>query len=175
MDELMKSIKSDYPELFINPRTPQNEHSAAWVRCIDDTLLWAESLIKCLKQTFLFVQECAFDGVVFNQRKFQFAMEEVEALGFNITQEGIEPTKGYLDALKNYPTPKCLKDMRAFSGFLNQSAFMSREKTREAMGLIRKRLMSTQEWDWTEEDTVNYKKCKEIACLLYTSPSPRDS
>ena len=51
----------------------------------------------------------------------------------------IEPTKGYLDALKNYPTPKCLKDMRAFSGFLNQSAFMSREKTREAMGLIRKR------------------------------------
>ena len=53
--------------------------------------------------------------------------------------------------------------MRAFSGFLNQSAFMSKEKTREAMGLIRKRLMSTQEWDWTEEDTVNYKKCKEIA------------
>ena len=57
-------------------------------------------------------------------------MEEVEALGFNITQEGIEPTKGYLEALKNYPTPKYLKDMRAFSGFLNQSAFMSKEKTR---------------------------------------------
>ena len=68
MDELMKSIKSEYPELFINPCTPQNEHSTAWVRCIDDTLLWAESLIKCLRQTFLFVQECAFDGVVFSLR-----------------------------------------------------------------------------------------------------------
>ena len=86
-------------------------------------------------------------------------------MGFNITQEGIEPNKGYLEALRNYPTPKCLKDMRAFSGFLNQSGFMSREKTREAMSLIRNRLQSTREWDWTDEDYVNYKTCKKMAVL----------
>ena len=57
------------------------------------------------------------EGVVFNQKKFQFAMDEVEALGFNINQEGIEPTKGYLEALQNYPTPRCLKDIRAVWAF----------------------------------------------------------
>ena len=52
-------------------------HSMSWVRCIDDTLLWADTLLACLKQTFYFIQECAMYGVVFNQKKFQFAMGEV--------------------------------------------------------------------------------------------------
>ena len=103
--------------------------------------------------------------MVFNAKKLQFGCREVEALGFNLTQDGIEPTKAYLDALLNYPTPKCLKDMRSFSGFLNQSAFMMKEKTREALALIQDRLQSTRDWDWTEEDAANYIKCKQMAVL----------
>ena len=81
-----------------------------------------------IRQTFIFIQECASEGVVFNKKKFQFACTEVEALGFNLTQEGIEPNKGYLNVLINYPVPKRLKDMRGFAGFLNQSAFMTKEE-----------------------------------------------
>ena len=100
---------------------------------------------------------------MFNKKKFQFACSEVEALGFDITQDGIEPIKGYLTALMNYPIPKRLKDMRGFSGFLNQSAFMTKSNKKNAMSKLRHRLQSTHEWDWTDKDSRNYIKCKKWA------------
>ena len=83
-----------------------SENATSWVCCIDDMVLWSETLQDSIRQTFIFIQECSAEGVVFNRKKFQFACTEVEALGFNLTQEGIEPTKGYLEALLNYPIPQ---------------------------------------------------------------------
>ena len=53
--------------------------------------------------------------------------------------------------------------MRGFSGFLNQLAFMTKARTKEAMSKLRHHLQSTHDWDWTNEDTENYVKCKEWA------------
>ena len=40
---------------------------------------------------------------------------------------------------------------------------MLKEKTREALALIRDCLQSTREWEWTELDGANYLKCKQMA------------
>ena len=69
MDEIMDRIKMKNPEIFKNSCSPENEHSTSWVRCIDDTVLWADSFDNCIKQTFIFIQECAAEGVVFNKKK----------------------------------------------------------------------------------------------------------
>ena len=133
----MERMQSKHPKEFKD----QDENSTKWVRCTDDMVLWAESLEDSIRQTIIFFQECASEGEVFNKKKIKFACTEVEALGFNLTQEGIEPTKGYLNAQINYPVPKCLKDMRGFSGFFNQSAFMTKDRTKDAMSKLRHRLL----------------------------------
>ena len=69
MDEVMDKMRGHYPDVFSNPCDPANEQSRSWVRCIDDTVLWASSLTSCLTQTFYFIQECAAEGVVFNEKK----------------------------------------------------------------------------------------------------------
>ena len=65
--------------------------------------------------------------------------------------------------LLNYPIPTNLKTMRGFVGFLNQSAFMQKEKTRDIMASLRHRLKSTITWDWTDDDEKNYRKIKLAA------------
>ena len=40
---------------------------------------------------------------------------------------------------------------------------MQKEKTREALALVRDRLQSTREWEWSETDGVNYLRCKQMA------------
>ena len=77
MDQIMDRIKTENPEIFKTPSSQENEHSISWVRCIDDTVLWEDTLDNCIKQTFIFIQECAAEGVVFNKKKFQFACDEV--------------------------------------------------------------------------------------------------
>ena len=69
----------------------------------------------------------------------------------------------FINALLIYPVPQKLKDMRGFSRFLNQSAFMTKAKTKDAILKLRHRLQSTHNWDWTDADTKNYIKCKEWA------------
>ena len=69
MDEVMEQMKRTYPHVVSNPCDPANEQSRSWVRCLDDTVLWASSLTSCLTQTFLFIHECAAEGVVFNEKK----------------------------------------------------------------------------------------------------------
>ena len=89
MDEVMEKMQAKFPKEFKD----RQQNNTSWVRCIDDTVLWSETLEESIRQTWIFIQECSAEGVVFLKKKFQFDCPDVEALGFNITQDGIEPTK----------------------------------------------------------------------------------
>jgi hypothetical protein len=54
-------------------------------KCIDDTCLWDNSLAESFTSTCKYLTLCSEAGIVFNRKKFQFASEEVEYLGFTIT------------------------------------------------------------------------------------------
>ena len=55
MDEAMDKIKKGHPLFFTNPCSLKNEHSTSWVHCHDNTVLWVDSLTKCIQQTFIFI------------------------------------------------------------------------------------------------------------------------
>ena len=52
-------------------------------------------------------------GIILNPDKFQFASKVVEFAGFCITESDIEPLPKYPDAIRNFPTPKNISDIRA--------------------------------------------------------------
>jgi hypothetical protein len=61
--------------------------------CIDDTCLWDTNLAESFASTCNYLMLCSNAGIVFNKKKFQFACEEVEYLGFIITTTSVKPSK----------------------------------------------------------------------------------
>ena len=93
------------------------------VRCIDDSLLWDNTIEEAFWHTFEYLKTCADGGIIFNKDKFQFAQETAEFAGFEITMDGYRPLRRLLDAVRNFPTPANITDVRSWFGLINQLAY----------------------------------------------------
>ena len=92
-------------------------------RIIDDSLLWDYSIAESFWHTFDYLKLCADNGIVFNKDKFQFAQQTVEFAGFEITQDGYRPLKKIISAITDFPSPRCITDVRSWFGLVNQLAY----------------------------------------------------
>ena len=80
-------------------------------RCIDDSLLWDETIESAFGHTLEYINHCGRNGIVFNPDKFQFAEDEVEFVGFRITADGVKLTKKMTEAIINFPTSTNITDI----------------------------------------------------------------
>ena len=62
-------------------------------RCIDNSLLWNDSIESSFWYTVDYINHCATNGIVLNPDKFHFAKMKVEFAGFLITANDVKPTK----------------------------------------------------------------------------------
>lgn len=58
-------------------------------------------------------------GMVINVSKCVFGAPAVKFLGFNVSAAGIKPLKDKVEAIKQFPLPKTVKELRRFLGMLN--------------------------------------------------------
>ena len=64
-------------------------------------------------RTIEFLELAGKNGVVFNYEKLQFCQPVVDFAGFRISDENIEPLPKYLDAIREFPTPGTVTDIRS--------------------------------------------------------------
>jgi len=93
------------------------------VRIVDDSLLWDSNITSSFWHTFDYLKLSADNGIVFNKDKFQFAQENVGFAGFEMTQEGYKPLKKIIRAIKDFPVPTCITDVRSWFGLVNQLSY----------------------------------------------------
>ena len=142
-------------------------------KIIDDTILWSDDIEQAFFRTCSLLSHCNENGMVFSPDKFQFAKKSVEFAGFQITMDGIKPTEKYISAIKNFPTPKNISDIRSWYGLINQVAY-SFIKT-EYMAPFRDLLSPNTEFVWTEELEKAFMKSKqEIVELIKEGVSSFD-
>ena len=63
------------------------------VRCVDDSLLWEVDLRISFDLTCRYLSTCARNGMNFNKKKFLFAEDTVDYVGFTLTQDEIKPAE----------------------------------------------------------------------------------
>ena len=119
------------------------------IKCVDDTLLYADDTQESFIQTAKYLELCGNNGIVLNPTKFTFAADEVEFAGFNITNTDVKPCNKYLRAIQNFPTPKNLTDIRSWFGLVNQASYAF-SKT-EVMEPFRELLKSGSKFEWSTE------------------------
>ena len=91
-------------------------------KCIDDTLLWADSIEESFHQAVQWLDRCGRNDITLHPSKFTFAAD-VEFAGFEITNDSVRPCEKYLNTITNFPTPKNLTDIRSWFGLINQVSY----------------------------------------------------
>ena len=130
-------------------------------RCIDDSLLWDDSIESSFWHTLDYISQCADKGVVFNPDKFHFADMEVEFAGFLVTANGVKPTKRMTDAILHFPTPTNISGVRSWFGLVNQVSYAFSQA--EVMAPFRELLRTkNRKFYWDETLERLFKESKRV-------------
>jgi len=83
---------------------------------LDDVVVFSETLtnhIKHLRTVFNHLREA---GLMLNPKKCKIMCDEVEYLEHMVTPYGLKPNNQNLDAVREFPSPTTLKQLRQFLG-----------------------------------------------------------
>ena len=90
---------------------------------------------KSFWKTCKFLEHCLNNGITFNPEKIVFAGDAVNYVGFEVTMDSVKPSSTILMAIKEFPAPTNITQMRSFFWLINQVSFTFSMK--DAMALIR--------------------------------------
>ena len=131
------------------------------VRCVDDSLLWDDNISDSFWHAFDYIKVCADNGIIFNKGKFQLAQRNAEFAGFEVTLDGYRPLKKIIVAIKDFPTPKNITDIRSWFGLVNQLSYAFAQA--KVMTPFRELLANkTFFWDTTMDNLFAESKNKII-------------
>ena len=89
-------------------------------KCIDDSLLWSDTIKDSFFQAINWLDICGRNGVTLNPSKFSFADDSVEFAGFTITGDSVCPCEKYMRAIKGFPASQNITDVKSWFGLVNQ-------------------------------------------------------
>ena len=93
-------------------------------KVIDDTCMWSYTLEESFYQACAWLDLCGRNGIVQNPEKFVFGAKTVTFAGFEITEDSVRPGDKFLRAIREFPTPTCITDIRAWYGLVNQVSYV---------------------------------------------------
>ena len=127
-------------------------------RCVDDTIYYDEQLSDHWWRTMEFLSTVGAAGIVLNPDKFQFCERVVDFAGFRISDKSIEPLPRYLDAIRTFPVPNNITDIRSWFGLVNQVS--SYAQLRDVMAPFRKFLSPKTKFYWDQDLQEAFIKSK---------------
>ena len=133
---------------------PQN------TKCVDDTLMWSDSIEGAFFQAVDWLHTCGNNGIILNPTKFSFAKTTVTFAGFEITPTTVRPCSQYLEAIQNFPTPRNITDVRSWFGLINQVSYAFASTKR--MQPFRTLLKPGNPFQWTEQLNHLFEESKAI-------------
>ena len=127
---------------------------------LDDLLIASKSMTEHMVHVKKVLSRLKDVGLRLKPSKCMFATEEIEYLGHTLTPEGVKPNSKKVEAVRNFPIPKNVKEVKSFLGLANfyrrhipDMATISRTLT----ALTRKNM----EFKWTAECEVTFKEIKK--------------
>ena len=136
-----------------------------YVRCIDDGLLYDNDIESAFWHTFNHLTLCAENGIVFNKEKFRFARETVEFAGFDVTPDGYRPAERTIQAIRDFPTPCNVTDVRSWLGLVQYVTYtFSQSKLMQPFRSLTEKKRPFY-WD-SELDKLFVKSKEEIVRLI---------
>ena len=120
------------------------------VAYLDDILIYSENeeehvrhvkeVLECLKKA----------GLLLKPEKCEFHKKKVEFLGYTISTEGVQMSADKIESILQWPTPRTVKEVQAFLGFLNFNRRFVEGFSKKALPLT-KLVAKDKEFQWGKE------------------------
>jgi len=139
---------------------------------LDDILIASKNFAEHIAHITEVLQRLQEAGLKLKPSKCRFAEKQVDYLGFSISASGVCPTQKNVLAVKEFPRPTSVKEVKRFLGLANfyrrhlqDMGIISRPLT----ALTRKNKQTGQPvtFEWSTKCEESFKKIKE---LLISSP-----
>ena len=91
-------------------------------QAVDDVLLYSSNIKEAFQQNAEYLTLIGRNGIILNPDKFVFTQETVDRAGVRITKDSVEPLPDHVEAIKTYPIPTSVMDMRSFFALVEQVA-----------------------------------------------------
>ena len=117
-------------------------------KVVDDVLAYDSEYEAHVAHVRQILQRCDDHGITLNPEKCCFAEAEVEFCGYNISSTGYTADDKKIRAIKSFPKPSNITDLRSFLGLVNQLGSFSSDVAAAAEPL-RQLLRPRNAWLWT--------------------------
>ena len=133
------------------------------LKIVDDALLQAPTKEELLKKLEIALSCCRQHKLTLSSKKLTMG-QSINFAGYIISADGVKPDPGQVKALKNFPVPTSLTELRSFLGLANQLAFLLPDLAHVTAGL-RPLLKKDVAFLWLPE----HQKSFEDTIILLTS------
>ena len=93
------------------------------IKVIDDSLIWSSDIQQAWYDVTNFLSTVGGRGVVLNSKKFRFATRDAEFAGFQLGNGKVKPLEKHVAAIRHFPEPRTLTDMRSFFALCEQVSY----------------------------------------------------
>ena len=104
-------------------------------KIVDDILQYDETFSTHVGKIRELLQRCRTHGISMSRKKFEFARNKVKYVGFVLSKDRIEADPDKLKAIRKFPTPTNLTELRSFMGLVNQLSGHSKKLIKAALPL----------------------------------------
>lgn len=129
------------------------------VKVVDDILLFDDNLPTHFQRIHQMLMRCREHGITLNKDKLAVAEPRVRFCGYHISATGISAGEDRVSAIRDFPTPANLTDLRSFMGLVNQLSEFTPDIAAAAQPL--RPLMSPKRtFTWTADHDEAFKRVK---------------
>ena len=129
-------------------------------KMIDDSLHWKRTILESFFQAVDWLDLCGHNGIILNPPKFVFAATVAIFGGFEVTMDSLRPKQEFLSAIRDFPSPRNITDLRSWFGLLNQAAYAF--STASKLLPFRELLKPGASFIWNEELNSLFQDSKEV-------------
>ena len=129
-------------------------------KLVDDVLIFADNDEDLLDRIVELFKCCQEWGITLSKGKFQYG-SSVKFAGFIVNSEGSKPDPEKVAAIKNFPVPKDMTNLKSFMGLVNQFSSFSPD-LKHALSPLQPLLKKNNVYIWQPEHAAAFEAVKAI-------------
>jgi hypothetical protein len=129
-------------------------------RVVDDILIYGKDEKDLQEKVESFLERCIEHNIYLNPEKIVYNVPQAEFGGLIIDKQGYRIAPHIIAAIRDFPTPKDIGDIRSFHGLVNQLAPYD-EKIAQKFAPLRHLLSTKQKFYMTEDDVSAFEAVKQ--------------